>query len=94
MATLEEVRAALLPAARWAGARRAGTAGSDVAWVRVMKARVPAFDALDAGDLVIVPASALAIVAPDGADVDAVVDACSRAAIAGILLVGADEHAS
>ncbi|MFL5680031.1 MAG: PucR family transcriptional regulator [Chloroflexota bacterium] len=97
MATLEEVRAALLPAARWAsaGADADGAAAArDVGWVRVMKARVPAFDALEAGDVAIVPASALAVVAPGQPEVDGVVEACSRAAIAGILLVDADDEGS
>ena len=61
-----DVWAALFPAALPASAPAAEQLSREVAWVRVLKARVPAFDALDAGDLVIVPATVLAVVAPGG----------------------------
>ena len=41
-----------------------GDTAPSVAWVRVLRARVPALDVLDPGDLVIVPAAALSVVAP------------------------------
>ena len=56
-----------------------------------MKARVPAFDALDPGDLAIVPASALAVVAPGRDELRAFVDACVAARLSGLLLVEGDE---
>ncbi|HEY0444590.1 MAG TPA: helix-turn-helix domain-containing protein [Candidatus Limnocylindrales bacterium] len=91
MATLGELRETLLPAARWVTLTRgAEAAAREIAWVRVMKARVPAFDGLEAGDLAIVSASALAIVAPVAADIEALVDASALTRIGGLLLVDAD----
>ena len=95
MATLDELREALLPGAR--SVTLAGSAGSgrspELGWVRVMKSRVPAFDALEPGDLAIVPSSALAVVAPSPSDVRALVEACARSRIGGLLLVESDEGA-
>jgi len=102
LATLEELRAALLPASRTvqgpavpgptgdAAAGRAGTSPA-IGWVRVMKARVPAFDALESGDLAIVPASALAVVAPGSVEIQALVDAFARAGVGGLVLVEGEE---
>lgn len=59
-----------------------------VAWVRVLKARVPAFDALDQGDLAILPETALRALAAGGLEPAAIVDALERAGAAGALLVG------
>jgi hypothetical protein len=73
MTDLNALAAELLPGATWvgksaghpAGGRdRSGGDAHPIAWVRILRARVPAFDALDPGDLVIAPASALAVVAP------------------------------
>jgi purine catabolism regulator len=58
-----------------------------------MRARVPAFDALEAGDLAIVPAAALAVVAPGRDELRALVDACVAARLSGLLLVEGDEAA-
>ena len=58
-----------------------------IAWVRVMRARVPAFDALDPGDLVIVPAPALAVVAPGAAELQALVAALAAVPVSGVILV-------
>jgi purine catabolism regulator len=88
MATLDELRAAVAPSARWISSSPPGTPARDLAWVRLMRARVPAFDALEAGDVVIVPVAALAVVAPDRDGVTAVVRGCIEAGIAGLLLVG------
>ena len=71
MPDLAQLGQALLPGARRVG----GAGGGPISWVRVMKARVPAFDALDPGDLAIVPASALAVVAPGRDELRAFVDA-------------------
>ncbi|HEY7971253.1 MAG TPA: helix-turn-helix domain-containing protein [Candidatus Limnocylindrales bacterium] len=97
MATFEALRAAVLPRARWLagdpGAARDGHAARgapgtrELAWVRLMRARVPAFDALDPGDLGIVPVSALAIVAPDDEAIATLVRAAADAGIGGIVLV-------
>lgn len=89
MPTLEDIRAVVLPAARLlpapAGAR-------DVAWVRVLRARVPAFDALDPGDLAILPGSALALVAPGREEVDALVAGLAAARVSGVVLLDADHQ--
>jgi purine catabolism regulator len=91
MATLDDLRAAVLPGARWLAAGpdvAPSTATSlDLAWVRLLRPRVPAFDALDAGDLAIVPRTALAIVAPDRDGVAALVRGCIDARAGGIVLV-------
>jgi purine catabolism regulator len=92
MATLDDLRAAVLPGARWLAAGpdvAPSTATSlDLAWVRLLRARVPAFDALEAGDLAIVPRAALAVVAPDRDGAIALVQGCIDARIGGIVLVG------
>lgn len=85
MTELGELQAELLPAARSAGA--AATEPRPIAWVRVLKSRVPAFDALDAGDLAIVPAGPLAVIAPGADELRALADALATARVAGVLLV-------
>ena len=52
-----------------------------------MRARVPAFDALEPGDVAIVPVAGLAVVAPDREGVASLVRACVEAEIAGLLIV-------
>ena len=52
-----------------------------------MKARVPAFDALEAGDLAIIPATALEVVAPGPDELRAFVEGCLEARLSGLLLV-------
>lgn len=90
MATLAELRAAVFPGVRDVGAKTPKQP-RDVAWVRVLKARVPAFDALEPGDVAIVPVSALRVVAPTPADIDALVAACAAAPVAALVLVDGDE---
>ncbi len=63
-----------------------------VAWVRVLTPRVPAFDALDAHDVAVIPASALATLAASGVDPISIVDALVEAGAAGALIVGRDAH--
>ncbi len=92
MTELAELRAELLPAARPAGAAAtqagaATTVARPIAWVRVLKSRVPAFDALDVGDLAIVPAAPLATIAPSADELQALVDALAAARVSGVLLV-------
>jgi len=87
---LAALAAELLPAGAWAGGSPVvgpADASRPIAWVRVLRARVPAFDALDPGDLVIVPASALAVVAPGPTDLANLVAALAAVPISGALLV-------
>ncbi len=93
---LGDLHAALFPTARPVGQRarlRPAQAARDVAWVRVLKARVPAFDALDPGDLAIIPAAALTVVAPGPAPIRDLADALARAKVPAVLLVDGDEGA-
>jgi PucR C-terminal helix-turn-helix domain len=88
MAPLGEILDALLPDAVSVGAPvgERDTAPA-IAWVRVLRARVPALDVLEPADVVIVPAAALAVVAPAEADVRALVETLARSGAAGLLLV-------
>src|SRR3972149_988598 len=88
MPDLEELRRAVFPTAAGGAPARGATALRDVVWVRVLKARVPAFDALDRGDLAILPETALRSLAAGGRGPGAIVDALDRAGAAGALLVG------
>jgi hypothetical protein len=83
--TLGDLRADLFPAARPIGEPAA--AEHAISWVRVMKARVPAFDALEADDLAVVPASVLAVVAPTRSDLEPLVAAFVSAPVSGVLLL-------
>nr|MBA2721230.1 hypothetical protein [Chloroflexota bacterium] len=92
MATLADLRAAVLPNARWlvAGPDVApSTAASlDLAWVRLMRGGLPAFDALDPADLAIMPRAALALVMSDGdGGLEGLVRMCLEERIGGIVLV-------
>jgi len=87
---LATLAAELLPGATWTGDSRSpggGAAGRHIAWVRTLRARVPAFDALDPGDLVVAPASALAIVAPSDAELRELMAALADVPISGAILV-------
>jgi PucR family transcriptional regulator, purine catabolism regulatory protein len=88
MATLRDLHRAVFPAARPVGGGELDPARAerDVSWVRVLKARVPAFDALDPGDLAIIPGPALAIVAPGPAQMDELAAALARARVPAVLL--------
>ncbi|HVL54450.1 MAG TPA: hypothetical protein VM344_09340, partial [Vitreimonas sp.] len=88
MPTLEDLRAAVLPAARPLPGASLDRA---VGWVRVLRARVPAFDALDAGDVVILPAAALAHVAPGPVEVDGLAVALAGPPAAGLILLDPDD---
>jgi len=61
-----------------------------VTWVRVLKARVPAFDALERGDLAIVPAASLAVVAPARPQIDDLAAAFALAGVPAVVLVEGD----
>ena len=72
--------------ARGSAGREGDGAAQQIAWVRVMRGRVPAFDALEPGDLVIVPASALRVVAPGAGELEALVAALSAVPVSGAIL--------
>ena len=89
MASLHDLHRALFPTARPLGAAELAPerAEREVGWVRVLKARVPAFDALETGDLAIIPGAALAVVAPRTAQVEELAVALARARVPAVLLV-------
>lgn len=87
MTSLADLWASLFPAAVPVAPLAAGAGDREVGWVRVLKARVPAFEGLDAGDLAILPAGALAAVAPGPADRGALVAGFVRASVAALLLI-------
>lgn len=93
MATLVDLRAAVLPNARWLAAGpdvAPSTAASlDLAWVRLLRVGLPAFDALDPADVVIMSRAALELVASDAdGGVPGLIRACVEARIGGVVLVG------
>ncbi len=90
MASLRDVQAAIFPTARLSAPLDAERAERDIGWVRVMKARVPAFDALEPGDLAIVPGSSLSVVAPGPDGAGGLVEAFARARVPALLLVEAE----
>jgi PucR-like helix-turn-helix protein len=85
MTDLAELASEVLPGAAWVSGR--GSPARQIAWVRTMRGRVPAFDALDPGDLVIVPAAALAVVAPSAAEGQSIVAALAAVPVSGAILV-------
>ena len=95
MATLGELQEALFPDARVMGAPRLTRerAAREVGWVRILKPGAAAFDALDAGDLAVIPASALAASGTRGAEAAAatvrdLVASMVRARVPGVVLLG------
>src|SRR5919106_106053 len=59
-----------------------------VAWVRVLKARVPAFDALESQDLAIIQRQTLDSLRALGVEPGSVIEAVATAGGSGVLLVG------
>jgi hypothetical protein len=57
-----------------------------ITWVRVMRGQVPAFDALDPGDLVIAPGPALAAAAPRRVELEALAASLAAVPVSGLLL--------
>jgi hypothetical protein len=92
VATFAELWAAILPAAVPVAPPQPAQLEREVSWVRVLKARVPAFDALDAGDVAIVPASALPVVAPGPVETTSLVEGLAAARCAGILVIEGEEE--
>ncbi len=92
MATLGELQEALLPGARVLGAPRLtrDRAAREVGWVRVMQARLPAFDVLEPGDLALITGEALAVIAVGPSLAEELVAALARARIPGVVLIGDD----
>jgi len=92
MASLHDLHRALFPTARPVGAAELSPERGEreVGWVRVLKPRVPAFDALDAGDLALIPGPALALVAPGAAQIHELAVALARARVPAVLLVEGD----
>jgi hypothetical protein len=84
--TLAELRDSLFPTARAVGAPAPGRGAPEIAWVRVLRGRTPALDDLEPGDLVIVPPSALAIVAPGTAEMGVLVEALAMAPVSGVVV--------
>lgn len=95
MATLGDLQREILPTARPLGGAslEPERAVREVTWVRVLKARVPAFDALDAGDLAIIPGPSLAIVAPGRSQTDELATALARARVPAVVLVDGETGA-
>jgi hypothetical protein len=88
MAALHDLLDAVLPGASSIGAAVPdGPDAPSLGWVRILRARVPALDVLEAGDLVIVPASAMPVVAPTPADAQDLVQTLARSGAAALLLV-------
>src|SRR6185436_9192274 len=88
MASLRDLVRTIFPLARPVGPAPMDPARGEreVTWVRVLKARVPAFDALEGGDLAIIPGPALAIVAPNLTQVDELAAALARARVPAAVL--------
>ena len=92
MASLHDLYRTLFPTARPLGAAELAPdrAEREVGWVRVLKPRVPAFEALEAGDLAIIPGAALAVVAPRATQIEELAVALARARVPAVLLVEGD----
>ena len=90
MATVRDLHQAIFPTARPLASLDGPRGNREITWVRVLRARVPAFDALDSGDLAIVPGSALAVVAPGATEARSLVEAFERARVPAVLLVEAE----
>jgi hypothetical protein len=86
MPTLEQVWRAVFPQAHAVGAESA--LGRPVAWVRVLKARTPAFDTLEPNDLALAAQSTLGNLAALGVETVGVVDALVNAGAGGVVIIG------
>jgi hypothetical protein len=96
MATLRELRGALFPGAATLGTPPAeGELDVPISWVRVLRARVPAFDGLEPGDVIVAPVSALVVIAGGASGIEELVEACRDGRAAAILATGpADDPAA
>ena len=92
MTDLASLASELLPGTQLFGG---GAALHPITWVRVMRGQAPTFDALEPGDLVIAPASAIAGVAPGRTEIDALAAVLAAVPVSGVLLLdGAQETAT
>ena len=91
MPTLGELQLAIFPTAARLAPPAAEPLEAPVAWVRVMKARTPAFDALEPGDLAIVPEAALELLTAEVEAADALAGLVRAAGACALLLVGLGE---
>src|SRR5688572_11747609 len=98
MARLDDLVRTVMPLARLVGDGGAQSADAaldrEVFWVRVLRARVPPFDSLEAGDLVIVPEAALGVAAPTAAEAEALGVTLGRARVAAIVALGGGDVAT
>lgn len=83
MTDLATLASELLPGSQILGG---GGGLHPVTWVRVMRGRAPAFDALEPGDLVIAPVAALATVAASPAELDQLAASLAAVPVSGVLL--------
>ncbi len=97
MPTLTQLWRDVLPTATWLspevaapGADQPAWPDPEIAWVRVLRARIPALEGLEAGDFAIVPESVLSALASGPADPLAVVAELTRVGVSAILLVAED----
>lgn len=97
MPTLTQIWRDVLPMATWLSpdlaphaAESAGWPDPEIAWIRVLRARVPALEGLEPGDLAIVPETVLLALAAGPADPSVVVAELTRAGVSALLLVGDD----
>lgn len=90
MARLGDLVRTVLPLARPLDGGRLDEQALDreVFWVRVMRPRLPPFDSLEAGDLVVVPEVALEVAAPTPADARRLGQTLAGSRIGGLVLIG------
>jgi len=91
MPTLGEVRSTVFPSASALGSVGPETLARSIAWVRPLKARTPAFDVLEDGDLAIVPEDALLTLVGGPLEPASLAEGIARAGAAGVVLVGEGE---
>jgi PucR C-terminal helix-turn-helix domain len=97
MATFADLRAAILPNGRWLAAgpdaARSTATRLELAWVRRFHGTLSRVDALDPGDLAVVPRSGLTTIDGEGVNdgIADVVRGLAEIAIGGIVLVGDGE---
>ncbi len=92
MPTLTQIWRDVVPTATWISPADVGPKSPapdpEIAWVRVLRARVPALEGLGPGDLAIVPETALTALVAGGADPPVLVAEMARAGVSALLVVG------
>ncbi len=89
MATLDDLRRTLLPGVVPVAPVSDAAAAQSIAWVRVLRARVPALDALEDGDVVIASAAVCGAVAGSPDEAGTLADALAGRAAA-LMVTGVD----